>query len=272
MRRAWETPDTASGTVADAQTSDWWAKRKDFMGDLVSTALAKMQGGADLDAMALAKALLAMLDGRHLQIAADDPELAALLAEQGWDGALRPVVGEDYLAVVDSNVGFNKASAAVQLTIDYRAANVEGALQGTLTLTYHHTAAPLPANELCDRTPRYGGSYDELIQRCYWDYLRVYVPEGVTLVASEGLERAAVEPGERNTSVIAGTFSLRPGDQHTVRLSYRLPEEVSLLPYALTVRKQAGTPPWPLRVSTGRCQWEERLATDRRFECPTGVD
>ena len=46
-----------------------------------------MQGGADLNATALAKALLAMLDGRHLQVAVDDPALSALLAlvtALGW--------------------------------------------------------------------------------------------------------------------------------------------------------------------------------------------
>jgi hypothetical protein len=272
MRRAWETPATSNETLEAAWTSEWWLSRKDFMGDLVSASLARLQGGADLNATALAKALLAMLDGRHLQIAVDDPGLSALLAAQGWDGALRHAAGQDFLAVVDSNVGFNKVNAAVQVEMDYRADNVGGRLQGALTLTYTHGAAPLPADEVCDRTPHYGNSYDEMIRRCYWDYLRVYVPAGATLTASEGLDRVIVELGERDTTVVAGVFMLRPGDTQIVRLTYWLPDGVSLLPYALTVRKQAGTPPWPVRVNTGRCQWEEWLVTDLHFACPAGVD
>jgi hypothetical protein len=46
--------------------------RKDFMGIMVAAAMAKLQGG-DLNPVALAKALYEMLDGRHLQMAVDDP-------------------------------------------------------------------------------------------------------------------------------------------------------------------------------------------------------
>jgi hypothetical protein len=272
MRRAWEAPAAGEGTVVQAETSDWWVNRKDFMGDLVSAALEKLQGGADLDATALARAVLAMLEGRHLQAAVDDPTLAALLASQGWDGALRPQSGRDFLAVIDSNVGFNKASAAVRAALDYTVTNRDGRLESTLVLKYVHAAPPLPADQPCDRTPRYGTSYDEMVRRCYWDYLRIYVPEGSELVSSQGLERMLVEPGENGTDVIQGVFVLRPGDSHTIRLVYRPSENVALLPYVLMVRKQAGTPPWPLRVSTGRCHWETTLETDRLFTCPVGVE
>ncbi len=116
MKQAWQAPQTSEGTVQQAATSDWWARRKDFMGDLMNAALAKVQGGG-LDPAALAKALLAMLDERHLQVAVDDPVLARILADRGWDGGLRPPAGSDFLAVVDSNVGFNKANAAVEQQI-----------------------------------------------------------------------------------------------------------------------------------------------------------
>lgn len=272
MKRAWEAPQAAGGTVEEAQTSDWWARRKDFMGDLVSAALARLQSGADLNPAALARALLTMLDGRHLQVSVDDPAVAALLAEQSWDGGLRPVAGQDFLAVIDSNVGFNKASAAVRSELDYRLRNEEGQLKATLTVTYTHGAAPLPAEEICDRTPRYGASYNEMVRRCYWNYVRVYAPADSELIEAKGIERPATEPGERNTTVFAGAFSLRPGEQHVVRLVYRPGPSVSLLPYALTVRKQAGAPPWPLHVDVGRCKWDDWLYTDRFFECPAGVE
>jgi hypothetical protein len=139
-------------------------------------------------------------------------------------------------------------------------------------LTYTHGAPPLPQSERCDRTPRYGNSYEEMVRRCYWDYVRVYVPGGATLIASEGLDRMVVEQGESDTTVFAGVLTLRPGDTQTVRFTYWLPGTVAALPYELTVRKQAGAPPWPVRVSTGRCQWEERLVTDLSFTCPTGVE
>ena len=120
MKRSWEAPQSATGTVKEASTSDWFRKRKDFMANLMTAALAKLQGGGDLNASALAQAAVAMLDGRHLQVAVDDPALANILAEQGWDGSLRPPAESDFLAVVDTNVGFNKANAAVTEAIAYR--------------------------------------------------------------------------------------------------------------------------------------------------------
>ena len=270
MKRSWTAPQNASGTAAEAATSDWWLKRKDFMGELMGAALTKLQGGGDLNVSALAPALVTMLEGRHLQVAVDDPALAKIMAEQGWDGALRPPKASDFLAVVDANVGFNKTNAAVAEAIAYRVEPVNDGLEATLTLTYTHTAPP-GAESICDRTPRYGDSYDALINRCYWDYLRVYAPAGSELLTTEGLNRTVTEQGERGTTVFAGNFSLRPGDQHVVTLRYRLLADIPTSPYNLFVRKQAGTLAPPLTVDVGACHWATDLGQDRSFECRTGV-
>jgi hypothetical protein len=215
---------------------------------------------------ALAQAVVAMLEGRHLQVAVDDPALAQILAEQGWDGGLRPPAESDFLAVVDANVGFNKTNAAVVEDIAYRVEPANGGLEATLTLTYTHTA-PSGAEPVCDRTPRYGDSYDALVNRCYWDYLRVYAPAGSDLLTAEGLNRPAAEQGERGTTVFAGSFSLRPGDQHVVTLRYRLPADLPTAPYRLFVRKQAGTLAPSLTVEAGECRWVTDLRVDRSFVC-----
>ena len=207
-----------------------------------------------------------MLEGRHLQVAVDDPVLAKTLAEQGWDGGLRPPKGSDFLAVVDSNVGFNKTNAAVVEEIAYRLAPMNEGLEATLTLTYTHTA-PAGAEPICDRASRYGDSYDALINRCYWDYLRVYAPGGSELLEAEGLNQPSTEQGERGTTVFSGSFSLRPGDQRVVTLRYRLPTDLPAAPYRLFVRKQAGTLAPPLTVSGPGCSWTGDLAQDRTFVC-----
>jgi hypothetical protein len=271
MKQAWEAPADSQESIQEGSTGEWWRKRKNFMGQLMTTALGKLQGGSNLDMAALASALLAMLDGRHLQIAVDDPPLSTLLAERGWDGALRPQEGSDFLAVVDSNVGFNKANAAVEEEIAYKVSPGSDGIEATLTLTYTHTAPALPANEPCDRAPRYGSSYDDLIRRCYWDYLRVYVPAGSELLSADGVKHAAAEPGEQGTTVITGDFVLRPDEQKRVTLRYHFPFIAGSEPYRLDVRKQAGTLSPPLYVVVGQCQWKSTLDRDRAFECPTGT-
>jgi len=278
MKRAWEAP-TASRDTVEKSSADWYKKRKDFMSELVGVALAKLQGGGKLDPLALGKAALDMLDGRHVQIAVADPTLAALLGERRWDGALVPpgVLQGDFLAVIDTNVGFNKANASVKQQISYRVAPEGDRLTATVTLTYTHTARALPANAACERTLKYGDSYQDLAARCYWDYLRVYAPLGSELLAAEGLQHVKTERGERNITQFGGDFVLRPAAQAVVTLRYRLPETAAVAPYRLAVRKQAGTVAVPLWVEIAACapgpsgaaetSWRTDLSQDRTFIC-----
>ncbi len=266
IKRAWEAP-TASADTVEKPTADWFKKRKDFMSEIAAAALARLLDGRQLDLLALGQAVLAMLDERHLQIAVADETVAALLAERRWDGALTLPPQGDFLAVVDTNVGFNKANAAVRQALAYRVAQEGDRLAATLVVTYTHTARPLPANAACERSLKYGDSYQALAERCYWDYLRVYVPAGSELLSAEGLNRSQVEHGEGGATVFSGDFVLRPGAQMTVTLRYRLPPTVLLTDYALTVRKQAGTLAVPLRVQAGACSWQTDLKQDRMFAC-----
>lgn len=273
MKAAWQSPVGATaGPETGGGGEAWWEKRKDFMGELVKASLAALQGGADIDLAALARSLLAALEGRHLQISIDEPRVAAALAGRGWDGGVRPQAGEDFLLVVDSNVGFNKANLLVQTALDYAVIPAAGSpeiggAEATLTITYTHTGRP-GAEATCDRAPRYAETYDGLAQRCYWDFLRVYTAGGATLLSAEGLQDAVSEPGERGTTVISGDFVLRPGEQHIVTLRYRLGPGVAAAPYRLQVRKQAGTMAVPITIAAGACRAGETLATDVRFECP----
>jgi hypothetical protein len=265
MIQAWQQPATSNEATARRVSSEWWARRKDFAGPMMMAALAKLQSGAGFRPAALAAALMEMLDGRHLQLAVDDKQAAQVIKQQGWDGALQPPRDSDFLGVVDSNLGFNKTNAAVQQAIDYRVGQDGDGLLATLTLTYTHTAPFLSGT--CDRVPRYGGSYDDMINRCHWNYLRVYVPGDSNLVSAEGITGASAEVGEGGATVLAGSFMLRPTESHVVQLRYRLPTSLASGPYRLFVRKQAGTPAVPLAVQADTCRWESTLARDRRFEC-----
>jgi len=266
IKRAWEAP-TASADTVEKPTADWFKKRKDFMSEIAAAALARLLDGRQLDLLALGQAVLAMLDERHLQIAVADETVAALLAERRWDGALALPRQGDFLAVVDANVGFNKANAAVKQEIGYRVAPEGDGLTATLVVTYTHTARPLPANAACERSLKYGDSYQALAERCYWDYLRVYAPAGSELLAVEGLNRSQAARGEGGATVFSGDFVLRPGAQTAITLRYRLPPAVSPADYTLTVRKQAGTLAVPLRVQVGACSWQTDLKQDRMFAC-----
>lgn len=250
----WERPvegDTAVGGDTQEELGAWWVQRKEFIPRLAQAVLTKVQGG-DVDMLALASALVGALDARAVQVWLDNPEAAAILGAQGWDGALRPAPGSDFLAVVDTNMGYNKVDAAIERTLDYRVSWPDGAdrsAQATLTLTYTH---PIEAEDPgCDLTPRYGKSYADLIARCYFDYVRVYVPAGSQLIEVTGVapESITTQRGERKTQLFTGYFIMPPHSMHQVTFTYTLPSTLTPDNYQLVVQRQSGTQPLPISIT-----------------------
>ena len=124
------------------------------------------------------------LTQRHMLIYVNDPATQAMLHKAHWDGALRESAG-DFLMIVDSNIGLNKANPNVVQTLSYAVVvDRTGTATSQLTLTYQHTVVgPLPAYI---HEARYSDSYQDLMERCDWDYLRVHVPLGSEVIALKG--------------------------------------------------------------------------------------
>jgi len=249
MRQIWADPLATENTVAEAGKSDWWLYRKDFMGDLAGAARARLESG-QVDFGQLARALYTSLQEKHVLVTVNDPATATLLAEAGWSGAVTPGDG-DYLLVVDSNVGWNKVNSLVQRTTNYSVApQADGSLLADLELVYRHQGEA--SDQPCEHVARYGDSYEEMMRRCYFNYIRVLVPAGAELLSAEGFEQdqVTVKSGERDTTQLAGSLITPSGATRSVRLSYRLPSGLlSDDVYRLRVQKQPGTPALPVKVT-----------------------
>ncbi len=264
IRMAWS-PDEAE---SERSLRKWWKQRKNFIGDLAAAMRAKVEDSpGDVDWLALAQAAFQILDERHLLIWLDDAgsPAADLLAQRGWDGAIRPTEG-DYLLVVDSNMGYNKVNARIQSSLNYRVQiDADGMAQATLTV--QHTN-PSQGDAPCDPQFTYRADYDDLTNRCYRDYLRVYAPSGSQLedatvhpIAADLLisgeaqsGEAQVLPDEQGKAVFASFFILPRGEETRTRFVYRLPqatlEQVEEgWRYRLLVQKQSGSKAVALRVA-----------------------
>jgi hypothetical protein len=202
MRTAW------SVTPGEGVSYDWWLHRKDFVKNLAAAmvdAIAGNQGQASW--IDLGQAAVKILDQRHVLIWLKDSRAAAALAEQGWDGAIRPGSG-DYLMVVETNLGFNKVNAAIQTRLTYSVdlSNLTKPV-AALTVTDYN---PAPGELPCRHDPAYGsGLYADLIARCYWNYLRVYTPRDTTLLgatphAVPGEWLLSGQPTLANVRILAG--------------------------------------------------------------------
>ena len=252
--RYWDQPAALAGATDQAQAEQWWLHRKDFVAVVARAILERLQQG-NLDMVSLAAAVEQSLATRAVQLWLADPTAQATLHDLGWDGALRPEPGADFLAVVDTNMGYNKVDAAIQRAVDYAVAWPEGAdgsAEVALTLTYTHTAPPGTDPE-CKPEPRYGETYAAMIGRCYFSYLRVYAPAGSELIRATGVPTDSVStvPGERGTTQFTGYVVVEPGATRQVQLRYRLPPTLTPADYRLVVQRQAGTDPLPLHLTVG---------------------
>ncbi len=158
------------------------AHRKDFIGILGEALLAQIKSRQDIPLETLAKVLIEAMNEKHILVQLDNPTVAAILAEQGWDGALRPGLG-DFLMLVDSNVGFTKSNAVIDTLLDYDVdlSNIKVPIANLKITQTNHATGNVPCTPL-------GGvnteNYLDWINLCYWDYLRVYGQEGMQLLSA----------------------------------------------------------------------------------------
>jgi hypothetical protein len=253
MRQSWA-PEPAQGL-----SQQWWLHRKDFMQLLGNALLQRILASAEPgQLLSLAKVVADLLDQGQLLMYYNNTDAQTALESSGWDGAIHP--GEaDFLYLVDSNVGFNKVDAVIRRTLAYRLdlRDLDHPI-GKVTLTYQHTEA---GNTPCVQVASYGnGTYQDMQDRCYWDYWRIYAPAGSGLQSTTAQPVAANEllngegwsgqvasmNGEDNTQVFAGLLVLPMGQSTQFEISYALPTSIfqssidHQYVYSLRIDKQAG--------------------------------
>lgn len=265
--QAWSNP-TGEGSESQVGNPDWWQQRKNFMRDVANAALTRVQAEPGrIPFPTLARNLVQALEERHLLLVSLRQGVAQeVLAHRGWDGALRPGEG-DYLRVTDTNVGFNKVNAKVRLAMAYTVDLRTSPPAATLTLTYTHTSqVEIPQ---CIQEARYGDRYEDMQDRCYWNYLRVNRPAGTEVVSVEGLrpDTVVTGAGDVGTLEVAGLMVLPPGSTHTVTVHDRLPgHALTGGTYHLRLQKQPGTRAIPLTLRVLTSGGEIRRDLDLRTD------
>lgn len=246
----WERPAGTDLQVASA-SAEWWLQRKNFITSFTQAVRQRLQSD-EVSYIKLLHNIYTALGERSIQIWVEEPLLAKQLNLLGWDGGLYPAPGADFLALVDMNMGFNKADAVMQRAVRYDVTWPDGPTApalATATITYTHPIS-IP-NYTCTNTPEYGESYNFLVERCYYNYVRLYTPPGAELVQATGVEPDSVvtQRGENRTQYFAGYFVLPLGQQQIVTFQYRLPADLTSDNYQLLLRRQAGSKPLPVTVT-----------------------
>jgi len=252
IKELWANP-LGDGAALTDNKGEWFQQRKDFLPTMAGAILDKLKSGR-FNLFAVAGAGRRAFNERAIQLWVRDTRVQEQLHRWGWDGGLLPPKDADYLALVDSNLGFNKVDAVMQRSLGYQVSwpgGPQSAGVARVTVTYQHPI-DLPNHE-CLLTPRYGDRYDELTERCYYNYVRLYVPRGSELLSIEGVEADSISSrrGEAGTQLFGGYFVMKPGTTRQVTFLYRLPLGIQQRGYRLVIQRQSGAGPLPVRWQVG---------------------
>jgi hypothetical protein len=247
--------------------------KKDFISNLMQAIVSKLETDfTDIDLLVLLRVLCQALNERHIMFYVADPEIAGLLAKKGWDGAIQPG-NHDFLMVVGANVGYNKANPNVRQAVTYEI-DLRNPDEPAATVIVQHRNVgdtPIECRHWAGRMPRFS-SYEDSAVDCYWDYLRMLIPQGSPVSLWEtptmpgawimdGLEydfdgnNTLSSDGPAGTYVLSTFLVVAPGGEHTTTVHYHLPSDVLTRTdqgwhYQLRIQKQPGreAPPYQLRV------------------------
>lgn len=212
-------------------------ERKEIIGKLTKELIARVMQLPLQKIPDLLDVAQSALNERHILFYETNPDLQRIVTDEGWDGAMRTASG-DYLMVVDANLSALKTDSVMERSIDYSVVPDAGRMKATVKIQYHNKGV------FTWKTTRYR------------TYTRIYVPQGSTLIRSDGFitedkkrERKRAETTEEfGRTVFNGFLIVEPKDKQTLTLEYYLPNGITSNGYTLYVQKQPGTEAHPLRV------------------------
>jgi hypothetical protein len=251
----------------DRSSADWWSwylSRKQSINKIMQAAMDKLLMW-EVNWKPLAQGMIEALKQRQLMIYTV-PE-ATELKRLNWDGSLRSSMG-DYLMIVDANVGFNKVNPLIREDINYQVTLLpDGTGHAIVEINYSHQGTM--KDILCSQIISYHSNvaYTNMMQACYYDYLRLIVPRGSRLLKATNhpapgkyLVSGVASDGEVETlyddldkwTMFGQFFVIEYGKQLLDRLEYDLPVVVSDVGqqkrYTLLLQKQSGNDAVQIRV------------------------
>ena len=190
------------------------AARSSYLQPVLEELLKRAEATSAQQLPALVRALQAGVAGRHLQLYSTLPEVQAIAAKFGAQGAMLRPDGEDFVAVVDANLSYAKIQPAISRDVTYQV-RPDGAVQ--LLVTWANDLPTFTG----DRYARLGA--DGLI----WDqrtrthipapgyfatFTRIYLPPGAELLEpAAGFDQPPRLEFEAGMTVASGFVDVGPG-------------------------------------------------------------
>lgn len=241
-------------------------QKKDFLRSIASSLMTKLQQGQIVSGQTLLSGVLSALSEKHVVMSFADPSLQEPFALSNLSGALPPIATasggfNDFLGIVEANLGVNKANAYVGRQLNQKIDIADnGDLFSTVLLTLTNSSdgswpgGPyknyirfmLPANAELTSV-----AFDDVEQHVVSAVTDPAKYEAKSFVAPKGLE---VNKEEESGRVTYGFLvSVPTGKTMTIRVSYSIKKAIAQdqlsQAYNLLLWKQVGVASYPYTVS-----------------------
>lgn len=216
-------------------------QKQDFLGSLTRSLFEQLKENNKKIWVGVAQGIYQSLLSKDLMIYLNDVQAMEMINELNWDGQIREVncqVGNggclfDYLMIVETNVGINKANFFVDRTLNHQIEiSPEGAIRENLQINYWNNSPGeiSPAGK-------------------YRNYLRILLPLNSelekVLIDGQPVGRDKIDKETILSKTAFGFIVEVPvKESRTVKISYVLPERIPLTEksqYLFMWQKQAGT-------------------------------
>jgi len=222
-------------------------QKQDFLGTVARILFERIKSAQGKTKLEIAKSIYQSLKTKDILVYLNNPEVMRIVFDLGWDGGVRnfksqmlnPSAGqagvksfEDYLFIVEANVGVNKANYFVERTLNEEMRiESDGRIRKSLKISYQNKSPSVhfPAGD-------------------YKNYLRILVPQGSELekifINSQELDKEKVDVGNIFEKTSFGFLVNVPvGERKEVEIHWFLPEKIEpaeKVQYLYFVQKQSG--------------------------------
>ncbi len=205
-------------------------ERKSVMGPLAREIMKKISSLSLGGKVRLAEVILQDLNSKDIQLYFKDPEMQKQATAANWAGLVDQEWENDYLMIVDANMGALKSDRVMQRAIDYTVDFSKSTPEAVLKITYTHTAKE-----------------KDWMTKNYLTYLRAYVPEESWLTTSTNTGKM-VFANELGKKFFGSLVEVPLGQTKTVEMKYNVSGKINPDNYQLKIQKQSGVREIPVTV------------------------
>jgi len=204
------------------------SQRKAAFKELLGLALDKISKNNIWQLNSLKDLVLSQLDQKNIILNFDDENLQNQISKLKWDGQISKDYPDDYLMLIEANLGGRKSNYFMERSIEYFVDLDKEKPQAKLLITFKHN-----------------GKQNDWFNYNYLCYLQVYAPDSSWLeqasIAGMSVKDQTVFSFDFGKKVFGQWIETATAKEQTIEFVYDLPEKFkNLSEYKILIQKQSG--------------------------------